>query len=350
MSTPLALSSSSLTAPVDQGELNGFCGLIEAMGITKCAQLIADFGIADALDEVPATAAEVAARTGVNANALVRVMRYATTFGVFEEVGAGQFHHTVRSRLLRSDHPQSLRGSMRLVGPAWTLFGALDHSMQTGRPAAEAIVPGGVWEWLSASPNRAQIFDEAMSSKTRGDVAALLSAYDFSQFRSFADIGGGQGYLLRTVLDQVPEATGTLFDQPAVVESARERLGNRMSAVGGDFFKDSLPRAEAYFLMQVIHDWDDEHVLMILRNIRSAAPPQAKLLLIELLLLQNTQSARQGYLPPWARFMDFALLAFSMGRERTRSEHEKLLDASGWHLERVIRTESFQWILEAVPA
>ncbi|MGH8289826.1 MAG: methyltransferase [Steroidobacteraceae bacterium] len=341
--------SSSLTAPVAQSELNGFLGLIEALGIARCAQLIADFCIADALDDAPATAAEVAARAGVNADALGRVMRYAVTFGVFEEAGEGRFRHTVRSRLLRSDHPQSLQGYTRLLGPSWPVFGALDHSLRTGRSAVEALAPGGVWEWLSANPHFAKVFDLAMASKARGDLATVLAAYDFSRFRSFADIGGGQGHLLRAVLDNVPDATGTLFDQPAVVDPMRDRLGNRMSGVGGDFFKDTLPRADAYLLMHVIHDWDDEHAVAILRKMRSAAPTRAKLLLIEVLLPQTSQPVREASRPAWPAFLHFSMLAWSSGQERTSGEYERLLDASGWRLERVVPTESFMSILEAAP-
>ncbi len=342
-------SASSLTAPVPQGELKGFLGLLEAIGVGRCALLIADFGIADALGEAPATAAEVATRAGVNAEALGRIMRYAATFGVFEETGTGRFRHTARSRLMRSDHPQSLRDYLRLLGPSWPVFGALDHSLRTGRAAVEALAPGGGWEWLTANPHFAKIFDRAMASKGRGDLVALLSGYDFSRFRSFADIGGGQGHLLRAVLDQVPDATGTLFDQPAVVDSVRDRLGSRMTAVGGDFFRDPLPRADAYLLMHVIHDWDDERAVSILRNVRGAAPPGGRLLLIEVLLPQTQRSAREGSgsVSAWPDFLDFTMLAWTGGRERTRGEYEKLLGAGGWHLERVVPTESFMSILEA---
>ncbi len=343
----MAEQSSSLTAPVAQSELNGLLSLLEGCGISRCAQLITDFRIADAFGDAPATVAEVAAKAGVNAEALLRVMRYAVTFGVFEDAGSGRFRHTTRSRLLRSDHPQSLQGYVRLVGPTWPLFEQLDHSLKTGRPAVEALAAGGVWEWLSAHPHLAKVFDEAMTSKSRGDVAALLTAYDFSQYRSFADIGGGQGHLLRAVLDNVPDATGTLFDQPIVVDSVRDRLGNRMSAVGGDFFKDALPRAEAYLLMQVIHDWDDEHAVSILRQVRSAAPPRGKVLLIEVLLPQPPQPGSESAQPTWPAFLDFAMLAWSVGQERTRGTYEKLLAASGWRLERVVPTGGFQSILEA---
>jgi hypothetical protein len=155
----------SLTAPVAQDELNGFLGLLEALGVGRCALLIADFGIADTLGDAAATAAEVPARAGANAEALGHIMRYAATFGVSEETGTRRFRPTVRSRLMRSDHPQSLRNYLRLLGPRRPVFGALDHSLRTGRPAVEALAPGGGREWLAANPHFAKIFDLAMASK-----------------------------------------------------------------------------------------------------------------------------------------------------------------------------------------
>lgn len=208
---------------------------------------------------------------------------------------------------MRSDHPQSLRGYIRLIGPSWPVFEALDHSLQTGHPAVEALAPRGVWEWLGANPQFAQVFDQAMTSKAQGDLAALLDAYDFSAFGSFADIGGGQGHLLQTVLDNVPGATGTLFDQPIVVESARHRLGVRVTLVGGDFFKDALSKVDAYLLMQVIHDWDDKRAISILQNVRSAALPRSKLLLIEVPLTESP--AQETTRPARASFLHFSMLA-----------------------------------------
>ncbi len=351
MSTQPAPPASSLTTAVPQSELNRFVSLFAGLGISSCTQLIADFGIADALGDSPATAAELAAKLGVNADALGRVMRCAVTFGVFEDLGGGRFRHTTRSRLLRSDHPQSLRSAARIIGPSWPVYAALDHSLRTGRPAVEALAPGGVWEWLRAHPHFAKIFDETMASSAGAHLTTLLDAYDFSGLQSIADIGGGRGHLLRAVLDRVPEATGTLFDQPAVVDPVRSRAAERMSIVGGDFFKDPLPRADAYLLMRVIHDWDDDQAASILRNVRRAAPPRGKLLLIEALLPQTSQPVHEtaSWLA-WPTFMDLNMLAWSGGRERTRDEYERLLGAGGWRLERVVPTETHMSMLEAAPA
>jgi hypothetical protein len=182
-----------------------------------------------------------------------------------------------------------------------------------------------------------------MTAKARMDAAAILKAYDFSGFRSIADIGGNRGYLLRSILEAAPRLEGVLFDLPNVIEQARGRPVERMRLVGGDFFKDPLPKCDAYVLMNVIHDWDDAQSLAILGNVHKVAPAGSKLLLIEMLLPEPSQ-------PSYVNFLDMSMLVWTGGgRERRRSEYQRLLSESGWHLERSISTESFMAVLEAVP-
>jgi hypothetical protein len=335
----MSRDSTSLLSPVPPEEINRFLGLIGTMPLVRSLMAIVHLGIADALGEVPATPAELARKLDLSADALGRLLRYMATVGVFADVG-GRFSHTAFSRLLRTDHPQSLKGYVALGDLSWPLFGALDHTLRTGRPAAENFAPGGVWEWLSSNPALAAIFDEGMTAKARMDAAAILKAYDFSGFRSIADIGGNQGYLLRTILETVPEVQGTLFDLPNVIEQARHRSLPRMHFQAGDFFKDALPACEAYLLMNVIHDWDDERALLILKNLHQAAPHGSKLLMIEMLLPETSE-------PSYAGFLDISMLVWTGGgRERKRSEYERLLSATGWRWERTVSTESFMSVLE----
>lgn len=334
-------SSSSLTAPVGRDELDAVVALYLGFIVSKCMAVVAQFGVADALGPTPATAAELAEKLGLNADALARILRLVAALGIFEDLG-GRFRHTPSSRLLRGDHPQSLRDTVSLTNAEFRIWDALEHSLRTGRPAIETLATGGVWEWLRANPDVAAAFDRRMISRARLYVAGILKAYDFSRFRSIADIGGGRGHLLQAVLEAVPGAKGTLFDQPSVVDAVRANPPARTRIVGGDFFKDPLPRSDAYLLMQVIHDWNDEPAVSILRSVRTAAPPYAKLLLIEMLL---PEKAERGL----GIFVDLQMLVWTGGRERKRSEYERLLHAAGWRLERIVPTESGIAILESTP-
>lgn len=310
--------------------------------LSRCLHVVADLGVADALDSSPRTAADLAADVGANADALGRALRLLAAHGVFVTDGTS-FEHSPASRFLRSDHPHSLRAFARMFGLSifWGTSGALDHTIGTGQPAAEKAYAGGFWAYLADKPDAGTIFNAAMAGKAHGQVAGVVAAYDFSGFNRIGDIGGGRGHLLRAILGSSPKATGVLFDLPHVIAEAAP--AERLTVQGGDFFKDALPNCNAYLVMEVIHDWGDEESVAILRAIRRAALPQAKLLLIEQIIPDNPG-------PDWTKTLDIHMLALFGGRQRTRQEYGSLLEKSGFSLERVIDTPTGVSILEATLA
>ena len=149
------------------------------------------------------------------------------------------------------------------------------------------MLDGGVWGYLSTDANASRVFDDAMTGKAHGQIAGVIAVHDFSATPTIADIGGGRGHLLRAILDKAPSAKGVLFDQPHVVDQAE--ASERMTRQGGDFFKDTLPACDLYLLMEVIHDWDDDHARQILSRIRASASPGARVLLIEALIPESDE-------------------------------------------------------------
>ena len=250
--------------------------------LPRSLHLIADLGVADAVDESPRSVTELAGAIGVHAQALARTLRLLSAYGVFT-MQDGMVSHTAASRLLRSDHPQSLRAFARMLGLQINLeaYRFFRETLRTGRPATEQVCPEGIFAYLADRPDEARIFDDAMTAKAHAQVAGILDAYDFSRFRSIADVGGGRGHLLQAVLRRAPAARGVLFDLPRVIDAAAALASERLSLQPGDFFRDRLPSCDAYMLMDIIHDWDDEKSAGILRAVRAAAPDHAKLLLLE---------------------------------------------------------------------
>jgi hypothetical protein len=179
-----------------------------------------------------------------------------------------------------------------------------------------------------------------MIGKAHGQIAGVLAGYDFSSFKTIADIGGGQGHLLEAVIRSAPNSTGILFDQPHVVQQAAAKASPRLKLQGGDFFKDALPVCDAYLIMQVIHDWPDAEAVRILSAIRKAAPAHAKLLVIEAIVPENAERS-------WITTLDLFMLALFSGKERTRSEFETVLSQTGFRLDRVIDVGLGTFILEA---
>lgn len=313
--------------------------LVNAHTAARCVHVVAEHGVADALDGAAATPAELAARTGLDADALARILRLLAAHGVFAPA-AGGYAHTEASRLLRSDHPQSLRAFARMMGMPiiWNGFTELGRAARTGRPAtdwAELVAH------LAARPDESSVFNEAMVGKSGTVVPAVVEAYDFARFDTVADIGGGRGHLLRAILDAAPATSGVLFELPHVIADAAHAVSPRLSLAAGDFFADELPGADAYLLMEVLHDWTDADAAKILRAVRRAAPGGARVLIVEALV-----SEAPG--PEFGKTLDIIMLALTGGRERTESEYRKLLAAAGFELERVVATRSHYSIIEAV--
>lgn len=284
----------------------------------------------------------MAAATSTHAGALNRILRVLCSVGVFEACDGG-YIHTPASRLLRKDHPQSVRGYVLAMMPIfWEPFGNLDYSLVTGEPSFDKLHPEAVFKYLAEHPREARIFDDAMTGKSLGVTSGVVDRYDFSPFATIADIGGGRGHLLRAILKSAPHARGILFDLPHVIEAARAESSDRLKFQAGDFFHDQMPVAGAYTIMQVIHDWDDSDAIKILSGIRRAAPAHSKLLLIELLIPETPQR-------DWAKETDLFMLVFLHSRERTLAEYKEVLAAAGFRLDRVIDVGYSTAILESSP-
>ena len=314
-------------------------GLINTHTLARCMHVIAEFGVADALENRASSAAELAAATGLNADALGRMLRLVAAHGVFASNPEG-YVHTPASRLLRSDHPQSLRSFARMIGMPviWRGFTDLAHAARTGKPATDMA---GVVAYFSEHPVEASLFNQAMVGKSAGVVPAVVEAYDFRPFATVADIGGGRGHLLQAILARAPTASGVLFDLPHVIADASGAASQRLRLAAGDFFRDRLPVADAYVLMEVIHDWADGEATKILSAVRRAAPKHARVLVVEALVSESPG-------PQFAKMLDVIMLAVTGGRERTRTEYERLLASTGFRLERVIQTVSQYSLVEAV--
>jgi len=235
-----------------------------------------------------------------------------------------------------------MRNYARMFGlsPFWATFGEMEQSVRTGLPAGESVISGGLWAYFAAHPEASAIFNATMETKAQVQIAGVLAAYDFSGFEAIGDIGGGRGHLLRAVLERVPTAKGVLFDLPHVVADKAGAASPRITRQAGDFFKDELPVCDAYLLMEVIHDWSDAESVSILKAIRRAAPSQAKLLLIEEMIPDDSG-------PAWSKILDIHMLALIGGKQRTRREYEALFDAAGFSFKREIDTGAGISILEA---
>lgn len=325
---------------MSEASLDKLFTLATAFWTSRSLHAIAELGVADVLAEQPQTAEQLARATGANPVALDRVLRLLAAHGIFE-ARDGAWAHTPASKLLRDDHPHSMRAFLRLLGLPfiWQSWGELGHSLRTGEPAVTRLHADGPFAYLAKNPEESRIFDAGMAAKAQRDIPAVLEAYNFSHFKRIADIGGGRGHLLRAILQKAPAATGILFDQLHVISEA-PKAEPRLQCLAGDFFRDAMPVSDAYLLMDILHDWADADASRILAAIRRAAASDAMVLVLET-VIPDTPGVHL------AKALDINMLVMTGGRERTRREHEQLLAGAGFRLERVIPTASPYSIVEA---
>jgi ubiquinone/menaquinone biosynthesis C-methylase UbiE len=323
--------------------------MISGFWISRAIYIAAKLGIADQLADGPKTAEEIAAGTGAHAGAIYRIMRALSSVGVFTEDADRRFGLTPLSGTLRTDAPGSLRAfaTVELGEEHYPAWGDLLYSVMTGEIAFDKAFGMPVWEFYARNPENARTFDDAMTGMTLATEEAILTNYDASSIRKLVDIAGGHGSLIAALLKSNSEMKGILFDLPDVVEGAKKRmeaegLSDRCEVVAGSFFEAVPEGADAYILKWIIHDWDDERSIAILKNIRRAMAEDGKLLLVEAVLPTSSE-------PHFGKFIDLNMLVMTGGRERTEQEYRVLLEAAGFKITRLIPTESPMSIIEAVP-
>jgi hypothetical protein len=323
--------------------------LITGYWVSQAVYAAAKLGIADHLAGGPRTAAELAPAVGADEGALYRLLRGLAGKGVFRDVGDGKFALTPLAELLREDHPLSLRPlAVMFLELQYHPWGDFVHSVRTGTCAYEHRTGRAFFDDLDADPGAALTFSRAMTSFLQSIPASVVEAYDFSPFGKIVDVGAAHGALPAAVLKAHPQARAVLFGRPQVIDKAREvmaaaGLASRCEFVGGDFFASVPSGGDAYILSTILHDWDDERCVAILRNCREAIGRGGKLLLVEMVI-------KDGNEPFFGKWLDLHMLVMHGGRDRTEAEYARLLRSAGFRLNRVIPTNFLRSILEAVPA
>ena len=315
-------------------------GLCHGHVTARAVQVVADVGVADLLDDCGRTAVELATDLDADAGALGRTLRLLEAAGLFCRDRAGRWHNTEASSLLRSDHPRSVRAFARMTGTPfhWGSVRSLDHAVRTGAPGITRLDPAGWVHYLDAYPAERAIFQQAMTAKAHDDIAAVLDVHDFSRYRTVVDVAGGRGHLITEVLAAHPSVAGVLFELPAV--AAEVPPTDRLTVVAGDLFTDPLPAGDAYVLMNVVHDWDDNRAVEVLSGVATAGKAGATVLVVETVL-------PDGAGPHHAKTLDVLMLAITGGRERSAGEYEALLDASGLDLAAIASTVTPFSLIEA---
>lgn len=302
-------------------------------------------GVADSLADGPRSVEELAHESGAHAQSLYRVLRSLAAQGVFHEDEDGRFSTTPLGATLRSLGPESVRDWALFVGAPvmWQTWGQLHESVLTGEPTFARTQGMSLWSYMGEHPEIGGPFDRWMTQQSVQHNAAIVAAYDFSQFGTVADIGGGKGATLAAILQSAPNARGVLFDLPHVVSSVppieHAGLSERCNVLGGDMLKSVPIGAHAYVIKRVLMDWEDERAARLLRHCAEAVAEGGRVLVIEMVVPPTNE-------PGPAKTFDLTMMVNHGGRMRTLTEFERLFESSGLRLLRVIPTASPNTVLE----
>lgn len=314
----------------------------------QAVYIAAKLGVADLLADGPRPVDELAAATQSHASSLYRLLRALASVGVFSESSPHTFALTPMAELLRTDAPGSMRSlAITYNEEMYQAWGNMLYSIQTGQPAFANHFGMGPFPYFASHPEADRIFNEAMIGYTHQVANAVTATYDFSPFRSVADVGGGYGTLLAAILRDNPSVRGMLFDVPHVIDAAQGFLStagvaDRCTHHSGDFFVAVPAGGDAYVLSQILHDWEDEQCLTILRHTRQVMPKEGKLLVVELVIPPGND-------PFFGKWLDLHMLAIPGGRERTEAEYSALFRDAGFELTNIVPTPAGPSVVEAAP-
>jgi len=310
----------------------------------------AKLGIADLLADGPKSVEELATATDTHAPSLYRVLRAVASLGVFTEQENRKFALNANAEPLLSNRPNSMRDMTIFMGEDWhwEVWGKTMYSVRTGKSAWAEMHGEDVFGYFKENSEALGIFNRAMTSLSALSTKAVIEAYDFTGINTLIDIAGGHGRLLTDILEANPSTRGVLFDMPQVIEGARENVAktkaaDRVEFVAGDFFESVPAGGDAYIMKHIIHDWDDERALTILRNIKRAMNPGGRVLLVESVIADGNNQ-------DFSKLMDIEMLVSPGGKERTAAEYEDLFARAGLRLTRILPTKSAYSVIEAVSA
>jgi O-methyltransferase domain len=281
--------------------------------VTRALALVAELDIARKLADGPRGVAELAAETGAEADTLHRLLRALASDGIFAEEEPGVFRNTSASELLTVDGWDDFA---RLFGGPWLeAVRGLDASGEASFPRVHGEE---FWAWFGSHPDERAAFDRAMAQGWQGRLERLETVA-WRGDETVVDVGGGNGSLLRALLELHPEMRGIVFDLPETVRD-ESSLGDRCAFVEGSFF-ESVPPGDAHVLSTIVHDWDDESARRILETVRASAGE--RLVLLDAVI-------EPGNEPQGAKWLDLLMLVIARGRERTEEEWRELLASSRW--------------------
>lgn len=319
--------------------------------IAQACYAVCELGVPDLLADGPRTVAELAAKCGADRKALARILAALAAADLLRETAPGTFGNTPASELLMTGTPVSRRANVLMNGrEVFRSFGEILHTARTGQPAFDHVYGTPFYTYLDAHPEIDRAFGFAQGNL---GVPAALGTCDLAGAGTVADLGGGNGRLLGHLLTEHPGLRGILVERAEMIAQASEYLAglgvlDRAELVEGSFFDTAPPGADVYILSRCLHNWDDDGAAAILRTVRQAASPDARLLVFEEFLADGQDPGASSF----ARMIDLLMLVMLEGHDRSERDYRDLLTAAGFDIlaTRPAPADSKEGVIEARPS
>ncbi|WP_375562412.1 methyltransferase [Bernardetia sp. OM2101] len=322
--------------------------IMTQMVSSRCLSVAAELGIADLVANQAKSTTQLSQELNVNENALYRLIRVLAVQGIFELDENLMVSNNDVSYFLREEADGSQRNFARMMGSPWMwkVFNDLEHSIATGDSASEkAMGFENLFEFFKkGSPKDGKIFSQAMSSFSYAFDEPLVNAYNFSKYKNVIDLGGAEGQLLKVIKKHYPAIQPILFDLPHAIEQAKQNDTNGiLEYAKGDFFNSIPADIDCYVIKYVLHNWNDEDCIKILKKCREAIPSNGRLLIMDMVIKEDEAQV-------FEKSLDIVMLLLLGAKERTKEEFEDILTKAGFKLNAVFPTKSPLSIIEAIPA
>ncbi len=340
---PLTAETTSFPQNKQEAAREKLLMLFSGEWVSRSLYVATKLGIPDHLT-TPKSIEELANLTGSDAESLYRLMHMLAGFDVFEELFPRVFGNTTTSELLVKTNPDTLHSVSIFYGEEMhESWNELLDCVKTGIPGFELKYKMPVFSYYKENPLRAVLFQAAMKEKTRAVVKSAIESYPFKKLNSVYDIGGGHGQLMHALLAAYPHLSGVIFDLPEVIEkniqNDQSNENSRLKYSAGDFFKSIPEGGDAYLMKSVLHDWNDEKAIHILKNCHQAMRSDSKLLIIDVVLQEKNKSI-------YANCMDVLMLTVTGGKERSIESFSEIFETTGFVIENIYPTTTEFSILE----
>ena len=325
--------------------------IIEYIVMHRLVFAVTELWIPNLLEDAPLDIEELAKKAGVNCEALYRVMRALSGHGIFKEKKGRVFENTKMSKCLMSGGKGTMAALTKYTGSAWICKDWADilFSLDKGTDIYQVKYGKRYFEWLEKNPEEYRIFDEGMLNLSQLSDDPITAVYKFSKINSIVDIGAGHGTQLASILKANPHIKGVHYDIERVVNAAKQEdplndphIKDRVEYISGDFFKSVPEGHDAYFMKSILHDWNNEEAIRILKVCRKAMHENSKLLVTDMVIKSDNK-------PYLGDLMDCGMLVLLGGQERTKEDFEDIFNKSGFKLTRIIATASPYFIIEGIP-